>query len=113
MEIKSVKIQGECYLLNNEMYVPKADGNREYELIKIWLKDNEPEPEYTKEELDKLEAERKLQETKEAKARALSTITVEVDGKLFDGNESARLNCRHNIQSSRLGWVNRNRVEVS
>ena len=52
MEIKSVKIQGEGYLLNNEMSVPKADGNCEYELIKQWLsKGNIPEPEYTEEEL--------------------------------------------------------------
>ena len=52
MEIKSVKIQGNGYLLNNEMFVPKANGNREYELIKEWLKDNTPEPEFTEEELN-------------------------------------------------------------
>ena len=48
-EIKSVKIQGEGYLLNGNMSVPMADGNREYELIKEWLKidGNVPEPEYT------------------------------------------------------------------
>lgn len=34
MEVTSVKIQGNGYLLNNEMYVPKANGNREYEAIK-------------------------------------------------------------------------------
>lgn len=52
MEIKTVKIQGKGYLLNNTMSVPKADGNREYELIKKWLsEDNTPEPEFTEEEL--------------------------------------------------------------
>ena len=51
-EIKSVKIQGNGYLLNGTMSVPKADGNREYELIKLWLSEgNTPEPEYTEEEL--------------------------------------------------------------
>ena len=40
------------YILNNEMMVPKADGNREYELIKEWLaKGNTPEPEFTEEEI--------------------------------------------------------------
>lgn len=53
MEIKTVKIQGQGYLLNNTMSVPKADGNREYELIKKWLsEDNTPEPEFTEEELN-------------------------------------------------------------
>ena len=50
-EIKSVKIQGNGYLLNGTMSVPKADGNREYEAIKEWLKDNTPESEYTEVEL--------------------------------------------------------------
>ena len=52
MEIQTVKIQGEGYLLNGTMSVPKADGNREYELIKQWLLEgNIPEPEFTEEEL--------------------------------------------------------------
>ena len=53
MNIETVKIQGECYLLNGAMNIPKADGNREYELIKQWLEDgNIPEPEFTDEELN-------------------------------------------------------------
>lgn len=52
MEIQTVKIQGQGYLLNGTMSVPKADGNREYELIKQWiLEGNTPEPEFTEEEL--------------------------------------------------------------
>ena len=55
-EIKSVKIQGNGYLLNGTMSVPKADGNREYELIKLWIAEgNTPEPEYTEAELAELE----------------------------------------------------------
>lgn len=53
MEILKVKIQGQGYLLNGTMSVPKADGNREYELIKEWLSEgNVPEPEFTAEQLD-------------------------------------------------------------
>ena len=63
MEIISVKIQGQCYLLNGTMSVPKADGNREYELIKQWLADgNTPEPEFTDEELIAIEVANKKQE---------------------------------------------------
>ena len=50
--IDTVKIQGQGYLLNGNMSVPKANGNREYELIKQWLKDNTPEPEFTEEQLN-------------------------------------------------------------
>ena len=52
MEIKTVKIQGDCYLVNGSLSVPKADGNKEYELLKVWLETNIPEPEFTLEELD-------------------------------------------------------------
>lgn len=70
MEILSVKIQGQGYLLNGNMSVPKADGNREYELIKEWLKTNEPEPEFTEEELSQQVINAKVQE---ARAYLIST----------------------------------------
>lgn len=52
-EILKVKIQGEYYFVNDEMTVPKADGNRHYELVKQWLAEgNIPESEFTPEQLD-------------------------------------------------------------
>lgn len=52
MEILKVKVQGDWYLVNDEMTVPKANGNRHYELVKQWLAEgNTPEPEFTEEEL--------------------------------------------------------------
>ena len=51
-EIKTVKVSGNRYLLNGTMSVPMADGNREYELIKLWIAEgNTPEPEFTEQEL--------------------------------------------------------------
>lgn len=65
MDIQTVKVQGERYLLNGTMSVPKADGNREYELIKQWLAEgNIPEPEFTEEELSKQESDRQIAESK-------------------------------------------------
>ena len=65
-EIIKVKIQGQGYLLNNTMYAPKADGNREYELIKQWLAEgNTPEPEFTEEELRIKEVNSQIQEAKQ------------------------------------------------
>lgn len=66
MEIKSVKIQGNGYLLNGYMSVPKANGNKEYELIKEWLSQgNVPEPEFTEEELAQQVINAKVQESKQ------------------------------------------------
>lgn len=54
--IETVKIQGLGYLLNGTMYIPKAQGNSEYELIKLWLSEgNEPEAEFTDKEIIKQE----------------------------------------------------------
>ena len=71
MEIKSVKIQGQGYLLNGAMSVPQANGNREYELIKEWLAHgNVPESEFTEEELAQQVINAKVQE---ARAYLIST----------------------------------------
>ncbi len=65
MEILKVKIQGQGYLLNGTMHVPKADGNREYELIKQWIAEgNTPEPEFTEEELQITSINKQIQEAK-------------------------------------------------
>ena len=65
MEILTVKIQGDGYLLNGTMSVPKADGNREYEAIKQWLAEgNSPEPEFTAEELRITYINKQIQEAK-------------------------------------------------
>ena len=65
MEIKSVKIQGQGYLLNETICVPKADGNKEYELIKQWISEgNTPEPEFTEKELRITSINKQIQEAK-------------------------------------------------
>lgn len=51
IEITSVKIQGEGYLVNGNSHVPKANGNIDYEAVKSWLETNIPEPEFTEAEL--------------------------------------------------------------
>ena len=68
-EIIKVKIQGQGYLVNDTMSVPKADGNRHYELIKQWLAEgNTPEPEFTPEQLN-------AQRISQIKAKASELIT--------------------------------------
>ena len=105
MEIKSVKIQGHGYLLNGTMSVPKADGNSEYELIKKWLAEgNEPEPEFSEEELES----QRIATLNQAKMKALQEIVVVVGDNSFDGNESARLNMMSAIQASELLEVTEN-----
>lgn len=78
MEIQSVKIQGQGYLLNGSMSVPKADGNREYEAIKQWLSEgNIPELEFTYEELAQQELNKKIQEAKAYLASTDFYMTVD------------------------------------
>lgn len=66
MEIKTVKIQCQGYLLNGTMSVPgNAPGNREYELIKQWLAEgNIPEPEFTEKELQITSINKQIKEAK-------------------------------------------------
>ena len=64
----------------------------------------------SQEELDKINLDNLKVELKSAKLIALDNIVVDVDGKLFDGNETARLNIMSAIQASELfrltetGW---------
>jgi hypothetical protein len=52
IEITSVKIQSNGWLLNGNMSVPDAAGNKEREAILKWISEgNTPEPEFTEEEL--------------------------------------------------------------
>lgn len=63
--IQSVKIKGNFYLLNDISYVPKVDGNIEYELIKQWLSEgNIPKPEFTEEELAQQVIDKQIAEYK-------------------------------------------------
>ena len=98
-EIQTVKIQGEGYLLNGTMCVPKANGNREYELIKEWLVEgNTPEPEFTEEELAQQELEGKIAEAKAYLASTdfkmtvdyYATLTVEQQEELSTKRAEAR-----------------------
>lgn len=79
--------------------VPKCGGNIEYEMVKSWLlQGNEPEPEFSQEELDV----QKQVVLKQAKANKLNTIVVEVDGIALDGNEVARANMMSAIMSAEI-----------
>ena len=60
----------------------------------------------SQEELDKVNLDNLKVELKSAKKIALDNIVVDVDGKLFDGNETARLNIMSAIQSSELFGLN-------
>lgn len=103
MEIKTVKIQGQGYLLNGTMSVPKADGNIEYELIKHWLEEgNTPEPEFTEEEL----LTQKQNEFRAERDKLLVEADIEIN-KLVDlGLDSTEWRkYRQELRDSTLTWV--------
>lgn len=51
--IKTIKIQQNGYLVNSNMFVPKDEQNIDYKLVKEWLKNNIPEPEFSLDDLKK------------------------------------------------------------
>ena len=63
--IKTVKLQENGYLINGSMSVPKAESNRHYKDVKVWLESNTPEPEFTEAELEAKEINEKLAEAKQ------------------------------------------------
>ena len=108
-QIQTVKIQGEGYLLNGNMSVPKADGNREYELIKEWLAEgNTPESEFTEAELAQQELEAKIAEAKaylestdfKMTVDYYATLTPEQQEGLIDKRAEAREYVRVNDVSN-------------
>lgn len=92
------------YLINNSLSFMIADENSELlDSVKQWLAEgNEPEAEFSAEELES----QRVASLKQAKKIALDNIVVDVDGKLFDGNETARLNIMSAIQASELFELN-------
>jgi len=85
MEILTVKIQSNGWLLNGNMSVPDASGNRERESIVAWISEgNIPEPEFSDAEL----LEQAQQVAKKEKIEALASIKVTTtSGKVFDGRD--------------------------
>jgi hypothetical protein len=71
IEITSVKVQSNGWLLNGNMSVPDAVGNRERESILKWIAaGNTPEPKFTDEELA---ANQKAKAISDAKSVLAST----------------------------------------
>jgi hypothetical protein len=61
--INTVKIQGNGYLVDGCMSVPKDTGNRDYQEVLEWIASgNEVLPEYTDEELEAKSVQTKLAE---------------------------------------------------
>jgi len=83
--IKTVKMQGNGYLLNNSLSIPNDSGNYYYKLIQDWISEgNTPEPEFTVEELKKkkVQEERKKAKTERDKALYSTTYTLN-DGSVY------------------------------
>ena len=68
--IKTVKLQENGYLLNGNMHVPKAEGNRHYDMIVKYIAEGgKVLPEFTaKEKAEKKKAEKLVKEEEEFQA---------------------------------------------
>lgn len=74
--IKTIKIQQNGYLVNSNMFVPKDEQNIDYKLVKEWLKNNIPEPEFSLDDLKKSKT---------------ATINTECNKAIVSGFKSAAL----------------------
>ena len=91
------------YLINSSISFIADENSELLDSVKQWLAEgNEPEAEFSAEELES----QRVAHLKQAKTKALQEIVVDVDGKLFDGNETARLNIMSAIQASELVGLN-------
>ena len=83
--INTIKIQGDGYLVNGTMSVPKADGNKDYEEVKQFIADGGVvEPEFTDAELLDQAKASKLQQI-EADYIASEEQAVTVAGVIYSG----------------------------
>jgi len=83
--IKTVKMQGNGYLLNNSLSIPNDSGNYYYKLIQDWISEgNTPEPEFTVEELENKKVQEERKKAKAERDKALNSITYTLsDGSVY------------------------------
>ena len=87
--INTVKTQGDNYLVNGSMAVPRADGNKDYEAVKQFIADGGiVEPEFTDAELLEQAKASKLQQIEDDYI-ASEEQTVEVSGVIYSGGMSS------------------------
>ena len=99
MNIETVKISGDGYLINGTISVPKADGNRDYQAVKKWIDNpkNVVGAEFTASQLE----EKAVVQAKQDIADALEVLTVETTaGNVFDATLEARQNLADAILAS-------------
>jgi hypothetical protein len=103
MNILKVKEQGNSLSITfkdgSQITCPRVNSNIEYEMVKEWLLSGGViEPEFTE---DEIELNNSI-ESKRLRDLSLSLLTVEVDGLVFDANETARNNMMAAILSAEL-----------
>ena len=87
MDIQSVKVLANTYLVNESLSVPMVPSNRHYKKVVEWLKFNNATPEFTASQL----TARAREQAKLARDEAVGNITVTTQsGLVFDGDEKSQ-----------------------
>lgn len=103
MEIKTVKIQKDSWLVNNSILVPNNTANRHYKEIQEWIANgNTPESEFTDEEI--LEQEHSI--FRNERNILLKEADIEIN-KLVDNNADASdyRTYRQSLRDATKDWV--------
>ena len=102
MDIVTVKLinDGDAYLVNGSLTVPRDANNRHHQSIQQWIIDgNMPESEYTLQEYK----DKKKEEINQWRATALATMTVDLDGVTYDADETAQANVSRTVTAINSG----------
>lgn len=100
IDVFSVKDQGDTFLLNGSLSVPKNPSNIEFQAISRWMsKGNIPEPQYTEEELRRLALE-DIEAQADEELRATDVLCLaDVWSGLTPGNQSQIKEFRSSLRS--------------
>lgn len=114
MEIQTVKYSGDGFLVNGNMSVPNAEGNRHYQMVQQWIAEgNTPEPEFTAEELatQELASFRSNRDNllKESDVYALvdkyNALTAEQQAELIEYRQSLRDSTQSMMLPTKPTWM--------
>ena len=104
--INTVKISGDGYLVNGNMYVPSDGLNSHFIDITLWLESNTAEDEFSAEEI----AEQNLAAWKVNRTNAVRNIEVTYDSVVYQGDETSQERMSRAITAAAddaetIGWV--------
>jgi len=109
-EIRDIETDTLNGYLVDGMQVPLAEGNRHYNEVQEWLKDNTPEPAYTQEGRDAYLLKQSITAWKQTRQTLVDNIEVTYKGAIYQGDETSQTRMTKAItalpdDSTTIDWI--------